>query len=153
MKPLAVRLLTLLGTAFIVGVVGFVGIAQAQEPVTPGAFCSPAGATGVTSTGLPMVCGMTAQDMERNRWRDPAEVQSQAAPATVPPLPATVPSQNEAPPGELAETGVESVYLAGVALGLIVVGFALRVVGSDLAFRSNVRRMRSVPVSGPTAGW
>jgi hypothetical protein len=35
--------------------------------VHPGAFCSPAGATGVTSAGTPMVCGPTANST-RNRW-------------------------------------------------------------------------------------
>jgi putative cell wall-binding protein len=36
--------------------------------VTPGAFCSPAGATGVSATGLAMVCKTSATDT-RNRWR------------------------------------------------------------------------------------
>jgi hypothetical protein len=36
--------------------------------VHAGAFCSPAGATGVTSAGTPMVCKSTATD-PRNRWR------------------------------------------------------------------------------------
>lgn len=42
--------------------------AGAQAVVTPGAFCSPAGATGVTSTGLAMVCSTTAADSQL-RWR------------------------------------------------------------------------------------
>jgi hypothetical protein len=41
---------------------------SAVRVVTAGAFCSPGGATGVTSTGKPMVCTTTAQD-SRNRWR------------------------------------------------------------------------------------
>jgi Protein of unknown function (DUF1524) len=36
--------------------------------VHPGAFCSPQGATGVTSAGTPMVCTSTATD-SRARWR------------------------------------------------------------------------------------
>lgn len=36
--------------------------------VHPGAFCAPAGARGVTSTGTAMVCKSTARD-SRNRWR------------------------------------------------------------------------------------
>ena len=36
--------------------------------VTAGAFCSVAGATGVTSTGKPMVCKTTDSD-SRLRWR------------------------------------------------------------------------------------
>ncbi|MFI9382980.1 hypothetical protein [Kutzneria sp. NPDC052558] len=41
-----------------------------SEPVyvTPGAFCSTEGATGVTKTGKPMVCSRTATD-SRLRWR------------------------------------------------------------------------------------
>lgn len=36
--------------------------------VHPGAFCSPEGATGVTSKGTPMICKTTATD-SRARWR------------------------------------------------------------------------------------
>jgi hypothetical protein len=36
--------------------------------VNAGSFCSPAGATGVTSTGLPMTCKPSDSD-SRNRWR------------------------------------------------------------------------------------
>jgi outer membrane biosynthesis protein TonB len=39
-----------------------------QDGVTPGAFCSPGGARGVTVSGVPMVCTTTATD-DRNRWR------------------------------------------------------------------------------------
>lgn len=39
-----------------------------HQGVTPGAFCSPGGALGVTSTGVDMVCTTTATD-DRNRWR------------------------------------------------------------------------------------
>jgi len=39
-----------------------------SQVVTPGAFCAPAGARGVTSTGRAMVCTTTATD-SRNRWR------------------------------------------------------------------------------------
>src|SRR4051794_28785495 len=42
--------------------------AQDQGQVTPGAFCSPQGATGHTSTGLAMTCTTTASD-SRARWR------------------------------------------------------------------------------------
>ncbi|GAA2239114.1 hypothetical protein GCM10010430_20340 [Kitasatospora cystarginea] len=34
--------------------------------VHPGAFCSPEGATGITSKGTPMVCGRTSDG--RDRW-------------------------------------------------------------------------------------
>jgi hypothetical protein len=34
--------------------------------VHPGTFCSPAGATGVTSKGTPMICGAASDG--RNRW-------------------------------------------------------------------------------------
>ncbi|UGQ11963.1 hypothetical protein LO772_35290 [Yinghuangia sp. ASG 101] len=37
--------------------------------VHPGAFCAPAGATGVSSTGKPMVCGPASDG--RNRWHSP----------------------------------------------------------------------------------
>lgn len=39
-----------------------------QATVTPGAYCSKAGATGVTSTGKPMVCTTSSTD-PRLRWR------------------------------------------------------------------------------------
>jgi hypothetical protein len=42
--------------------------AAAHSYVTPGAFCSTAGATGVSKTGKPMVCKTTATDA-RLRWR------------------------------------------------------------------------------------
>jgi hypothetical protein len=43
--------------------------APAQGPVVhPGAFCSPQGAVGVTSSGTAMVCTTTATD-SRARWR------------------------------------------------------------------------------------
>jgi hypothetical protein len=35
--------------------------------VHPGAFCTPLGATGVTSSGTPMVCGVGSDG--RNRWK------------------------------------------------------------------------------------
>jgi hypothetical protein len=37
--------------------------------VSPGAFCSPVGATGTTASGTPMVC--SAKDGDRARWRTP----------------------------------------------------------------------------------
>jgi putative cell wall-binding protein len=43
-----------------------------QTGVTPGAFCTPAGATGVTSTGLPMTCATHKCDgtaYEQPHWR------------------------------------------------------------------------------------
>ena len=39
-----------------------------RRGVHPGAFCSPAGALGVTSKGTPMICKSTSSD-SRNRWR------------------------------------------------------------------------------------
>lgn len=39
-----------------------------RQGVTPGAFCSPGGASGLTNTGVAMTCTSTATD-ERNRWR------------------------------------------------------------------------------------
>jgi cytoskeletal protein RodZ len=42
--------------------------AAVKATVTPGAYCSVAGATGVTSTGKAMVCKTTATDT-RLRWR------------------------------------------------------------------------------------
>jgi len=42
--------------------------AAAKATVTPGAFCSGAGTTGVTSTGKAMVCKTSATDT-RLRWR------------------------------------------------------------------------------------
>lgn len=40
---------------------------EIERGVTPGAFCSPEGAVGVTSTGLRMVC----RGPDRARWRRP----------------------------------------------------------------------------------
>jgi hypothetical protein len=39
----------------------------ASPVVHPGAFCAPLGATGVTSSGTPMVCGVASDG--RNRWK------------------------------------------------------------------------------------
>ena len=41
---------------------------SAPRTVHPGAFCSPKGATGVTTRGTPMICKTTSQDA-RARWR------------------------------------------------------------------------------------
>lgn len=38
------------------------------KDVTAGAFCAPAGASGLTKTGLPVTCKTSATDT-RNRWR------------------------------------------------------------------------------------
>lgn len=38
------------------------------KDVTAGAFCTPAGASGLTKTGLPVTCKISATDT-RNRWR------------------------------------------------------------------------------------
>lgn len=51
---------------------GTSGLTEGCKPnlpvVTPGAFCSVAGAQGITSTGKPMVCKTTSTD-SRLRWR------------------------------------------------------------------------------------
>jgi hypothetical protein len=39
-----------------------------RRGVHPGAFCSPAGALGATSSGTAMICKSTSSD-SRNRWR------------------------------------------------------------------------------------
>jgi hypothetical protein len=39
--------------------------------VTAGAFCAPAGATGVTKTGIAVVCGTYANSPDRARWHQP----------------------------------------------------------------------------------
>jgi len=44
------------------------GGGSSSNVVHPGAFCAPAGATGVTDRGTPMVCTTTSTD-SRNRWR------------------------------------------------------------------------------------
>lgn len=41
---------------------------DAQRNITPGAFCTPQGATGVTSRNVLMTCKPSADDT-RNRWR------------------------------------------------------------------------------------
>lgn len=61
------RFAAALFASFAVVVLGAPGV-HAQQVVTPGAFCSPEGATGVTSAGTPMVCTTTATD-SRARWR------------------------------------------------------------------------------------
>ena len=42
--------------------------AESSKPVTPGAFCAPAGATGVSAKGVVYVCRTSDTDT-RNRWR------------------------------------------------------------------------------------
>lgn len=44
------------------------GTVSTQQVVTPGAFCSPQGATGITVTGLAQICTTTATDSQL-RWR------------------------------------------------------------------------------------
>lgn len=44
------------------------GGATVQQNVHPGAYCSPDGARGQTSSGTPMVCKTTPSD-SRDRWR------------------------------------------------------------------------------------
>lgn len=44
------------------------GAGSSSAVVHPGAFCTPAGATGVTDRGTPMVCTTTSTD-PRARWR------------------------------------------------------------------------------------
>ncbi len=51
-----------------VALVALSGQASGQMTVTPGAFCSNQGDTGVTVTGLAMVCTTTSTD-DRLRWR------------------------------------------------------------------------------------
>ena len=43
-------------------------VASVQTNVHPGAFCSPDGEQGTTSTGTPMTCSTTPSD-SRDRWR------------------------------------------------------------------------------------
>jgi hypothetical protein len=47
---------------------GSAGGSSSTVGVHPGAFCSPEGATGVTSAGTPMVCSTKPGD-SRARWR------------------------------------------------------------------------------------
>lgn len=61
---------------------GLVGQASGQATVTAGAFCSPAGSTGVTSTGIPMTCATTATDTQL-RWRATSEVTTTTTAAAV----------------------------------------------------------------------
>ncbi len=60
---------------------GLAGQASGQT-VTAGAFCSSAGATGVTSTGTPMTCATTATDTQL-RWRATSEVTTTTTAAAV----------------------------------------------------------------------
>ena len=67
------RIFAFIGTAAAAATLAMSGQASGQTVVTSGAFCSPAGATGVTSTGIPMTC-TTAPGDDRNRWRATSEV-------------------------------------------------------------------------------
>ncbi len=51
---------------------GLAGQASGQQVVTAGAFCSPQGATGVTSTGIPMTC--VSEGGAQARWRATSEL-------------------------------------------------------------------------------
>lgn len=62
------RLALILMAAFTIGL--WAAPSGAQTVVTPGAFCTPLGAIGVTSAGTSMVCSLTAADIEQPRWRD-----------------------------------------------------------------------------------
>lgn len=91
------RLVAAFGAVVLVLTLG--GNASGQVTVTPGAFCSPAGATGVTVTGLAMVCSTTAADPNQLRWRQAGTVTTTTA---VPPTttttvasPPPTPTQNQ----------------------------------------------------------
>lgn len=55
--------------ALLLGSLALPATAQ-QDEVTPGAFCSPAGATGTTDTGTQMECTTTDEDPDQARWRE-----------------------------------------------------------------------------------
>lgn len=63
------RLALVLVATFSIGL--WASPSGAQTVVTPGAFCTPLGATGVTSAGTAMVCSQLASaPMDQARWRD-----------------------------------------------------------------------------------
>lgn len=108
------------------------------KTVTPGAFCAPEGATGVTKTGLPMLCGPSATD-SRNRWRHPGDVVVRPKPTPtrtavpVPPTPTVTPTvqPTDAPPpvaGDLSglpNTGTYTALIAVWGTVLLIVGIVL----------------------------
>lgn len=87
---------------------GLVGQASGQQVVTAGAFCSPAGATGVTSTGIPMTCTTAAGDGQ-NRWRATSEVTSTTAGAVT----TTVASTTSTTAQAVSQAGQTSTTVAG----------------------------------------
>jgi len=113
--------------------------AGAQTTVTPGAFCSPLGGTGVTTAGLAMVCSLTPTDTDRARWRDAstaglitagdvtttAPVSTTAAATTTTTRTAASPSTTVAAAATFPKTGDSTEIQAIGATLLLVVGAAL----------------------------
>jgi hypothetical protein len=77
------RIRRVLVVAAMVTVTAFTGQASGQTTVTPGAFCSTQDATGVTVTGLAMVCTTTAADPDHLRWRQAGSATTTTVPTLV----------------------------------------------------------------------
>ena len=89
------------------------GMAMAQQAgVTPGAFCTPQGASGTTSAGTAVVCSLQAGESQP-RWRDVS--------GTVTSVSGVVTSTQPTQP--LAGTGVLSVRVAAFGVLLVAMGW------------------------------
>lgn len=104
-------------TALALAVVGGgAGTAVAQQTgVTPGAFCTPQGATGTTSAGTVLTCTVVAGETQP-RWQ-------QQGPAVVMATQVNAPTQVNAQP--MPNTGVLSVRVAAFGVLLAAFGWVL----------------------------
>lgn len=92
--------------ALMFGVSGLFGttVAHAEPPVVkPGAFCSPAGASGVTVTGQPMQCQSEPDD--KMRWREVGAPPVTPKPTATPTPSATITDPIRTPKPTATPTG------------------------------------------------
>jgi hypothetical protein len=115
-----------LGLLLVAGFTALATTAHAQNPVTPGAFCSPEGATGTTADGTTVFCTRTAGE-DQPRWRAATTQQTQppvatTAPGTVDTAPSTVTTAAGAMPRTGRSSGTEAALgFAAVLLGVLAV--------------------------------
>src|SRR3954470_16969837 len=121
------RMLVLLLAAAVS--LGLATTARAQSPVTPGAPCSPEGATGAAADGTPMSCTRAAGE-DQPRWR--AGTAQQTTTPTQPPVATTaagaattaVPTPSPPPPtAAMPNTGKASGQSVLIGFTAVLLGF------------------------------
>jgi hypothetical protein len=91
-----------------------------QSGVTPGAFCSPEGASGTTTTGTPMLCARQGGETQA-RWHEASGAVTSPSGVVVATQAATQVQALSTQPATFPRTGVLSVRVA--AFGVLLVAF------------------------------